>query len=113
MTESTATAAAPIAVGTIVSQLKGGLISNFSELVEELSADGVGLAEEEAEDFGTLVDNFTQNLEGGQSPAAAWSAASGPFVSTEKSQLWQAAIGALQQVVTVVDNVVKAFEAVI
>jgi hypothetical protein len=112
-TQEMSSQATPIAVGTIVGQLKGGVLSNFSELVEELSADGIGLGETEAEDFGTLIDNFTQNLEGGDSVATAWSNAWAPFASTEKSQLWQAAIGALQQVVSVVDNVVKDFEAVI
>lgn len=97
-------------IGNIVAT---GMLGNFSSIVTELSEDGLGLGEEEAQDFGNLVDTFTENLETGMTASAAWTAAEQPFIAAEKSQLWNAAMGALKQVVSQFDSFIAVVKALI
>jgi hypothetical protein len=103
--------AASNTMSTVATAVKDGVITNFGQIVLELSQDGLELVGQEAEDFGNLVDDFTQDIEAGQSPAGAWSSAYRPFLNVERSQLWQDAVNALQQCATWFDSVIKAIEA--
>lgn len=109
----TVTAAQTAVFNKVAGGIKAGAITNFSSLVQELTADGMQLEGQEAEDFGNLIDNFTQGIEAGQTPSAAWTAAYAPFIAAEKSQLWADAVQALQQVTSFIDSVVSFIEAAI
>jgi hypothetical protein len=107
----------PTTVASIVSgiatSVKAGLTGSVSTVVQELSADGLGLIGQEAEDFGNFVDTMVEDVETGKSWSAAWADASANFIAAEKSQLYQDAMSALQQVTNMFDTLVKTVEAAI
>lgn len=97
----------------VATSVKGGVITNFSAFVSTLSADGFALAGQEAEDFGTLVDDFTMGLEAGKSPLDAWHAAWEPYKAKAYSDAWNEAMTALKQIADFVHSIVTLIEAAI
>lgn len=95
----------------VATSVKGGIVTNFSAFVQELSADGFALAGQEAEDFGTFVDDFTMGLEAGKSPLDAWTAAWEPYKAKAYSDAWNEAMSALKQVADFVHSIVTLIEA--
>jgi|SRR5580700_1647527 hypothetical protein len=88
--------------------LKSGAISNFGQLVVELSSDAVGLADQEAQDFDNALDTLTEKIEAGEAPSQAWSEVWGPYEAKARSDAWKAAMGALKQCVSAFDTFVNA-----
>jgi len=96
---------------TVIGQLKTGVITNFATFVAEASAEGAALVGQEAQDFGALIDNFTQAVEAGTAPQEAWTAALGPYEAQAKSDAWKVAVSALAEVTSFVDSLVKIIAA--
>jgi hypothetical protein len=109
----TPNSAATNASQTIIGAFKNGAMGNFGALVTELTEDGIGLADQEAQDFDNFVDQLTEKVEAGESPSQAWSELWAPYASQAKSDLWTAAMGALGQAVSVFDSFVKGLEAIL
>jgi hypothetical protein len=97
-------------VAGVTAAIKGNVITSFPTLVVQLTSLGVNLAQEEAENFGTLVTNLTQDIEAGMGWQAAWAKESPAFESTAKSDALTAALAALQDVVNWFESVWQAIE---
>jgi hypothetical protein len=99
--------------GSLGSIVAGNLGTGFASLVAELSADGIGLAEQEAQDFDQFIVDLTQKIEAGEPPQQAWDECWAPYVAQAKSDAWTAAMGALKQVVSAFGGFVDAIKAII
>ena len=86
--------------------------TSFAALVAELSADGLGLGETEAQDFDNFVVNITQKIEVGEPAQQAWDECWAPYVAQAKSDAWTAAMGALKQAVAAFSGFVDALKAI-
>jgi hypothetical protein len=98
-------------VASVQAAIKANVVTSFPGLVVQLTTVGVGLAGEEAENFGTLVTNIVQDVEGGMSWSDAWTKESATFEATAKSEFWAAALQALNDITTWFDGLLSAFEA--
>jgi hypothetical protein len=101
------------AASALATQVASNVNGNWAMLVTDLTADGIGLLGEEAQDFDTFVDNVTQDVETGMTVSAAFEKEWAPYAAQARSDVWNAAMGALKQVVSLFDSFVKGIEALV
>jgi len=111
--KTTSAAAVSTMVTSVLAAAKSGAATSVTTVIQDLSADTFGLLGEEAENFGNFIDAMAMDVETGMTWTAAWEKESPAFLKEAWSELYNAGINGLKQVVTVFDNAIKAFEAAI
>jgi hypothetical protein len=99
--------------GNLLNAAKSGVVGNLTTFLQNMTSDAVGLVDQEATDFDTAITLYSEDIQAGMTPQAAWTKEFAPFAAQAKSDAWNAAMKALTDGLSFLDGIVKTIEAAI
>lgn len=92
----------------VQSAVTTGLAASLPTYIQQLTADGLGLLGDTAQNFDTMIVNMIQDVEAGSTWGAAWTKESAVFETTEKTELLQIGLDAVQKTAAFFDGIFNA-----
>ena len=97
----------------LLNAAKSGVVGGLANFLSSMTSDAVGLVDQEATDFDTAITLYSEDIQAGMTPQAAWTKEFAPYAQQARSDAWNAAMKALTDGLSFLDGIAKAIEAAI